>query len=60
MDTDRFREILKTLGWQTVAQHDSNLLTFWLCKQVEGDLRKWPRKQIRGGVDRNNFVLLVK
>ena len=60
MDQQRMESILQSLGWTAVAQHDSALLTYWLLKQCEGDLKKWPRKQVRGGVDRNNFVLIVK
>jgi 25S rRNA (adenine2142-N1)-methyltransferase len=60
MDLERFNSILQTLGWFTVAQHDSALLTHWLLREGEGNLQKWPRKQVRGGAERNNFVVIVK
>ncbi|KAI9021081.1 putative methyltransferase-domain-containing protein [Hyaloraphidium curvatum] len=60
MDHDRFRAILRTLGFEEVAQHDSSRLTHWLLKRCKGDSRKWKREEIRGGVKRNNFVIVVK
>ena len=60
MDHDRFASILDTLGWAVQVQHDSALLTHWLLSKTEGNVQLWPRKEIRKGVKRNNFVLMVK
>lgn len=60
MDHERFASILNTLGWTVQVQHDSALLTYWLLSKAEGNAQLWPRKEIRKGIKRNNFVLMVK
>lgn len=42
--------------------HDSAKLTFWLLKRVgdgRGDGKAWKRVEVRGGVHRNNFTVVV-
>lgn len=61
IDHERLTGILKTLGWSVEVQRDSALLTYWLLqKSPDVDSNKWPRKEVRGGVKRNNFVIIVK
>lgn len=36
------------------------MLTYWIFGVCEVNGSKWPRKQVRGGAQRNNFVLVVK
>lgn len=60
MDHERFRGILATLGWEPVAEHDSAKLTHWIFKRTKGDNKTWKREEVRGGVDRNNFCIVVK
>lgn len=60
MDETRLKGILQTLGWETVEQYNTSLLTHWLLRRREPDNKKWPRKEIRKGLKHNNFVMIVK
>lgn len=60
VDHERFRGILKTLGWEPVVQHDSAKLTHWLLQRCDGDGKEWKRQEVRGGAKRNNFCIVVK
>lgn len=60
MDEARLKGIYQTLGWETVEQHDTSLLTHWLLKRGTPNDTAWPRKEVRAGVKRNNFVIIVK
>lgn len=58
----RLESILRSLGFAKVRQHDSAKLTYYLLERVDGgrgDGRSWKRKEVRKGVQRNNFAILV-
>lgn len=58
----RLTSILLTCGWAPVRQHDSAKLTYWLLKRVgdgRGDGKSWKREEVRAGVHRNNFCIVV-
>lgn len=58
----RFTSILTTLGWTAVKQYDSMKLTYWLLKREgdgKGDGKVWKREEVRSGVRRNNFCVIV-
>ncbi|KAI5481394.1 nucleolus protein [Pseudohyphozyma bogoriensis] len=59
---ERLESILTTTGWEKVRQHDSAKLTYWLCSRVgegKGDGKVWKKEEVRAGVHRNNFCILV-
>ena len=59
-----FRTMLNSLGFgKVIAQHDSLKLTHWLVQRTE--VRGWDgtcfkKTEVRGGVERNNFCIVVK
>lgn len=58
----RFTSILTTLGWTSVKQFDSPKLTYWLLRSngpSNGDGKVWKREEVRAGVRRNNFCVIV-
>ncbi|GAA5942028.1 25S rRNA (adenine2142-N1)-methyltransferase [Sporobolomyces koalae] len=63
-----FREILKSTNWEVVATHDSSKLTHWFLREIDqsstkaryGDGQVWKREEVRRGVERNNFCIVVK
>ncbi|GAA5968850.1 hypothetical protein JCM11641_000756 [Rhodosporidiobolus odoratus] len=59
---DHLRSILTSTGWSVAKQHDSAKLTYWLLKRSEEgpDGKEWKREEVRTGVGRNNFVVVVK
>ncbi|BGP24274.1 nucleolus protein [Rhodotorula toruloides] len=62
---DRFSSILNSTGWDVVRKHDSAKLTYWLVTRKEGEGAKgdgkvWKREEVRSGVGRNNFVIVIK
>lgn len=62
MTHDRLTSILATCGWAPVRQHDSAKLTYWLCKRLgdgRGDRKSWKKEEVRAGVHRNNFCIVV-
>ncbi|KDE03008.1 hypothetical protein MVLG_06476 [Microbotryum lychnidis-dioicae p1A1 Lamole] len=62
MNHTRLEAILLTTGWAPVRRKDSAKLTYWLCKRVgdgSGDGKGWKREQLRGGIQRNNFAIIV-
>ncbi|SCV67529.1 BQ2448_5140 [Microbotryum intermedium] len=62
MNHARLESILLTTGWAPVKKKDSAKLTYWLCKRVgdgSGDGKSWRREQLRGGIQRNNFAIIV-
>lgn len=60
LNHDRWTAILATLGFAPVRQHDSAKLTFWLLKRTHApDGKVWKREEVRGGVHRNNFTIVV-
>ncbi|GAA5880214.1 hypothetical protein JCM16303_001255 [Sporobolomyces ruberrimus] len=61
------RKIFESTNWEVIAHHDSNKLTHWFLKEVEkeggarkGDGKVWKREEVRRGVERNNFCIVVK
>jgi hypothetical protein len=60
MDHERFTNILATLGWKVAVQGDTAMLTHWLLQPCPRNSKTWPRTEVRSGVKRNNFVVLVK
>ncbi|GAA6020803.1 hypothetical protein JCM10207_001662 [Rhodosporidiobolus poonsookiae] len=66
----RLESILTSTGYEKVKQHDSAKLTYWLVRRTppaaegeepgKGDGQQWKREQVREGVQRNNFVIVVK
>ena len=60
LNHERWTAILATLGFAPVRQHDSAKLTFWLLKRTHApDTKVWKREEVRGGVHRNNFTIVV-
>jgi len=61
LNHERWTGILATLGFTPVRQHDSAKLTFWLLKRTHAasDGRLWKREEVRAGVHRNNFTIVV-
>lgn len=62
---ERFASILDSTGWDVVRKHDSAKLTYWLVRRKEGEAAKgdgevWKREEVRSGVGRNNFLIVVK
>ncbi|GAA5830853.1 hypothetical protein JCM11251_001098 [Rhodosporidiobolus azoricus] len=62
MTPDRLRQILTSTGWEVAQQHDSSKLTHWLLRRSEQgpDGQVWKRENMREGVMRNNFVIVVR
>ncbi|GAA6013472.1 hypothetical protein JCM11491_006093 [Sporobolomyces phaffii] len=66
------RQILASTNWEVVAHHDSSKLTHWFLKETtkggdgegdkarRGDGKVWKREEVRRGVERNNFCIVVK
>ncbi|KAL8277414.1 hypothetical protein RQP46_010136 [Phenoliferia psychrophenolica] len=61
MTHERLEGILATTGWAKAKQHDSAKLTYWLLKRTEGerDGKVWKKEEVRKGVRRNNFCIVV-
>ncbi|GAA95295.1 uncharacterized protein L969DRAFT_45021 [Mixia osmundae IAM 14324] len=60
LNSPRFEAILATLGFARIRQHDSAKLTHWLFRRTQaGNTTAWPRREVRAGAKRNNFVLIV-
>ena len=61
MTHERLEGILATTGWAKAKQHDSAKLTYWLLKRSEGerDGKVWKKEEVRKGVRRNNFCIVV-
>ena len=67
MDHERLRLILESLGWDVEVQDDSAKLTRWLCVQQPTKQRlikskektRWKKEELRSGVQRNNFAIVV-
>ena len=58
----RLTSILETCGWAPVRQHDSAKLTYWLLKRIgdgRGNSKSWRKEEVRAGVHRNNFCIVV-
>jgi len=60
MTQERMTSIFRTIGWRTVVQHNTAMLSHWLLRKCNPDDQRWPRKEVRPGVKRNNFVIIVK
>ncbi|KAK4049047.1 25S rRNA (adenine2142-N1)-methyltransferase [Microbotryomycetes sp. JL201] len=56
---ERLEQILKSTGWKPVRKHDSAKLTYWLCQRTVADGQTCKRDQVRSGVQRNNFCIIV-
>lgn len=66
LDSNRFKSILNSLGFESLKQHNSSKLTFWLTQRsgtngmgVIHKNIKWPKEEIRKGINRNNFCIKV-
>ncbi|KAM0745973.1 hypothetical protein T439DRAFT_384439 [Meredithblackwellia eburnea MCA 4105] len=61
MSHERLTSILRTTGWSVAKQHDSAKLTYWFLKRDETlkDGRVWKREEVRRGVQRNNFCIVL-
>ncbi|KAG0143632.1 hypothetical protein CROQUDRAFT_80887 [Cronartium quercuum f. sp. fusiforme G11] len=66
LDSERFTNILNSLGFVPVKQHNSTKLTFWLSQRSGsngyGIIQKhikWNKEEIRKGANRNNFCIKV-
>lgn len=60
IDEERLRGLLTTLGWHTEHEHISAGLAYFLLRKCKSNDTKWPRREVKGGVNRNNFVIIVK
>ncbi|KAK4055956.1 25S rRNA (adenine2142-N1)-methyltransferase [Microbotryomycetes sp. JL221] len=56
---ERLNAILSSCGWQSVKQHDSAKLSFWLLKRIKSNGQTCKREQVRTGAQRNNFCIIV-
>lgn len=68
MTHERLEGILTTTGWAKAKQHDSAKLTYWFLRRIpgvggeggsRGDGKVWKKEEVRKGVRRNNFCIVV-